>query len=187
LVAKVHVNFAIVIRHAKINLMGICMGGTFCVIYSALHPEKVKNLVTTVSPTNFDTDQGLLHIWMKNVDVDLMINAFGNMPGDIMNFGFLLLTYRVIDRSDSMILVEIVLDTGRYHQIRAQLAAVGCHIKGDLKYGAPRSNPGGGIHLHARTASFVHPVRREPLIITADPPDDPLWNAAMEKWRVMQE
>ncbi|MGC9324756.1 MAG: class III poly(R)-hydroxyalkanoic acid synthase subunit PhaC [Desulfomonilia bacterium] len=75
----------------KINLMGICMGGTFCVIYSALHPEKVKNLVTTVCPTNFDTDQGLLHIWMRDVDVDNMIEAFGNMPGDLMNFGFLLL------------------------------------------------------------------------------------------------
>lgn len=75
----------------KVNLMGICMGGTFCVIYSALHPDKVKNLVTTVCPTNFDTDQGLLHIWMKNVDADQMIEAYGNMPGDIMNFGFLLL------------------------------------------------------------------------------------------------
>lgn len=75
----------------KVNLMGICMGGTFCVIYSALHPGKVKNLVTTVCPTNFDTDQGLLHIWMRDVDVDKMIEAFGNMPGDLMNFGFLLL------------------------------------------------------------------------------------------------
>lgn len=75
----------------KINLMGICMGGTFSVIYSALHPEKVKNLITTVTPTNFDTDQGLLHIWMKNFDVDRIIDAFGNMPGDIMNLGFLLL------------------------------------------------------------------------------------------------
>ena len=58
----------------KVNLMGICMGGTFCVIYSALHPDKVKNLITTVCPTNFDTDQGLLHIWMKDVDVDKMID-----------------------------------------------------------------------------------------------------------------
>jgi polyhydroxyalkanoate synthase subunit PhaC len=74
-----------------INLMGICMGGTFCVIYSALHPEKVKNLITTVTPTNFDTDQGLLHVWMRNLDVDRMIDTFGNMPGDLMNFGFLLL------------------------------------------------------------------------------------------------
>ena len=75
----------------KINLMGICMGGTFCVIYSALHSEKIKNLITTVTPINFDTDQGLLHIWMKDVDVDRMVDAFGNMPGDMMNFGFLLL------------------------------------------------------------------------------------------------
>jgi len=75
----------------KINLMGICMGGTFSVIYAALHPEKLKNLVTTVTPTNFDTDQGLLHIWMKKVDADRMVDTFGNMPGDFMNFGFLLL------------------------------------------------------------------------------------------------
>jgi len=75
----------------KLHLMGICMGGTFCAIYSALHPEKVKNLIATVAPTNFDTDQGLLHIWMKDVDVDRMVDTFGNMPGDLMNFGFLLL------------------------------------------------------------------------------------------------
>ena len=75
----------------KINLMGICMGGTFCVIYSAIHPGKIKNLITTVAPINFDTDQGLLHIWMKGIDVDLMVDTFGNMPGDFMNFGFLLL------------------------------------------------------------------------------------------------
>jgi len=75
----------------KINLMGICMGGTFSVIYAALHPEKLKNLVTTVTPTNFDTEQGLLHIWMKSVNVDRMVDTFGNMPGDFMNFGFLLL------------------------------------------------------------------------------------------------
>ena len=75
----------------KINLMGICMGGTFCVMYSALHPGKIKNLITTVAPTNFDTDQGLLHIWMKGLDVDRMVDTFGNMPGDLMNTGFLLL------------------------------------------------------------------------------------------------
>ena len=75
----------------QVNLMGICMGGTFCVMYSALHPDKVKNLVTTVAPTSFDTDQGLLHSWMKNIDVDKMMDTLGNMPGDLMNFGFLLL------------------------------------------------------------------------------------------------
>ena len=75
----------------KVHLMGICMGDTFCVIYSALHPEKIKNLVTTVTPTNFDTNQGLLHIWMKDMDVDRIVDTYGNIPGDIMNMGFLLL------------------------------------------------------------------------------------------------
>jgi polyhydroxyalkanoate synthase len=74
-----------------INLMGICMGGTFCIIYSCLHPEKIHNLITTVTPSNFDTRQGLLHIWMKSVDPDRMVDTFGNMPGDLLNLGFLLL------------------------------------------------------------------------------------------------
>jgi len=80
-------------RHSleKINLMGICMGGSFCVMYSALHPGKVKNLITTVTPTNFDTDKGLLHIWMKQIDVDRLVDAYGNLPGDFLNMGFLLL------------------------------------------------------------------------------------------------
>lgn len=74
-----------------VNLMGICMGGAFSVMYSALHPEKIKNLVTTVTPTNFDTDTGLLHIWMKNTQAFMMGESYGNMPGDLMNLGFLLL------------------------------------------------------------------------------------------------
>jgi polyhydroxyalkanoate synthase subunit PhaC len=80
-------------RHtvSQINLMGICMGGSFCVMYSALHPEKIKNLITTVSPTNFDTDQGLLHIWLRDIDVDRLVDTFGNIPGDLMNYAFLLL------------------------------------------------------------------------------------------------
>jgi len=75
----------------RINLMGICMGGTFSVIYSALYPEKIKNLITTVTPTSFDTDKGLLHLWMKAIDVDRVVDTFGNLSGDVMNFGFLLL------------------------------------------------------------------------------------------------
>ncbi len=75
----------------KINLMGICMGGTFSVIYTALYPHKIKNLITTVTPTNFDTTQGLLHIWMKYMDADELVDALGNISSDLMNFGFLLL------------------------------------------------------------------------------------------------
>ncbi len=80
-------------RHAipRINLMGICMGGTFSIIYSALHPGKVKNLVTTVAPSNFETDQGLLHLWTREVDLGGIIDAYGNMPGDLLNLCFLLL------------------------------------------------------------------------------------------------
>ena len=75
----------------KINLMGICMGGTFSTIYATFHPEKVRNLVLTVTPTSFDHNQGLLHVWMQNTNVDKLLEAYGNMPGDLMNFGFLLL------------------------------------------------------------------------------------------------
>jgi 23S rRNA pseudouridine1911/1915/1917 synthase len=93
------------------------------------------------------------------------------------------LSYRLLFSMDRYHLLSIELHTGRHHQIRAQLHAVGCHIKGDLKYGAPRSNPGGGIHLHARQVSLTHPVRKEPLTIVADPPTDPLWDAALAKWK----
>lgn len=86
------------------------------------------------------------------------------------------LTYRYLAASDRFHLLEIELHTGRHHQIRAQLAAIGLHIKGDLKYGFPRSNKDGGIHLHARTISFTHPVTQELINISAPLPDDPVWN-----------
>ncbi|MDJ0809036.1 MAG: class III poly(R)-hydroxyalkanoic acid synthase subunit PhaC [Desulfobacterales bacterium] len=75
----------------KIHLMGICMGGAFSVIYSAQHPEKIKNLVTTVTPTNFDTDKGLLHQWMRHIDPESLVRTHGNLPAHVMNLGFLLL------------------------------------------------------------------------------------------------
>jgi len=88
-----------------------------------------------------------------------------------------ILDYRVIKKLDRYYLLEIDLQTGRHHQIRAQLSAIGCPIKGDLKYGFDRSNANASIHLHARKLSFVHPVRKEPLEIVAKPPEDPVWNA----------
>jgi 23S rRNA pseudouridine1911/1915/1917 synthase len=89
------------------------------------------------------------------------------------------LSYRWILSVARYHLLEIDLHTGRHHQIRAQLSAIGCPIKGDLKYGFPRSNPGGGIHLHARELGLVHPVRKVPLVIVADPPADPIWEAIL--------
>ena len=85
------------------------------------------------------------------------------------------LSYRVIAHSNHYHLLEVDLQTGRHHQIRCQLAAIGCPIKGDLKYGSPRSNNGGGISLHARRIDFIHPVSKLPVSITAPTPDDSLW------------
>ncbi len=86
------------------------------------------------------------------------------------------LSYTLMAASDNYYLLEIDLQTGRHHQIRAQLAGIGCPIKGDLKYGYPRSNNDASIHLHARKLSFIHPVTLQPLTIIADPPDEPVWN-----------
>lgn len=86
-----------------------------------------------------------------------------------------ILHYKVVSKSDNYFLLEIDLKTGRHHQIRSQLAKIGCPIKGDLKYGYPRSNPDGGICLHARSVSFIHPVSKELVEIKADVPIDTLW------------
>lgn len=86
------------------------------------------------------------------------------------------LDYSIIGQSNSFYLLEINLKTGRHHQIRAQLAKSGCPIKGDLKYGSPRSNSNGGISLHARQIEFIHPVKKEPITITANTPnEDNVW------------
>ncbi|MEZ4808724.1 MAG: RNA pseudouridine synthase [Allomuricauda sp.] len=90
-----------------------------------------------------------------------------------------ILEFKILKELDSYTLLEIDLKTGRHHQIRAQLAALGCHIKGDLKYGADRSNRGGGIHLHSRSLEFEHPTRKEVIKVVAPPPDDAIWNACV--------
>lgn len=85
------------------------------------------------------------------------------------------LSYRLLAHSERFYLLEVDLYTGRHHQIRAQLAAAGCPIKGDLKYGSQRSNEGGGISLHSRRVSFMHPVKKEEIITQAPLPDDKTW------------
>lgn len=88
-----------------------------------------------------------------------------------------ILHYKLIARSDNYSLLEIDLETGRHHQIRCQLAKIGSTIKGDLKYGSDRSNPDGGISLHARRIRFIHPVSKIEIDITAPTPQDNLWIA----------
>ncbi|NHN26806.1 RluA family pseudouridine synthase [Flavobacterium jejuense] len=87
------------------------------------------------------------------------------------------LEYTIFKKLDNYIGLEIQLHTGRHHQIRAQLAAIGCSIKGDLKYGFDRSNPDGGIHLHARQLEFIHPVTKEVIKIKAPTPKEVIWDA----------
>ena len=86
-----------------------------------------------------------------------------------------ILSYKTLTKGEHYTLLEISLKTGRHHQIRCQLAAIGCPVKGDLKYGAKRSNPDGGISLHARKIEFIHPVSKQEICITAPIPEDSLW------------
>ena len=91
-----------------------------------------------------------------------------------------ILTYRLVSNSERLNLLHVEIMTGRHHQIRCQLAHMGCPIKGDLKYGFERSNRDGGISLHARSAALIHPVSKQSLHIEAPVPNDPLWRALAE-------
>ncbi|MGB5554065.1 MAG: RluA family pseudouridine synthase [Flavobacteriaceae bacterium] len=121
-----------------------------------------------------ETQNGTLIHWLKRNTKQNKSYAHSKEVNDSKKA---ILDYRTIKQLDRYVLLEIDLKTGRHHQIRAQLSAIGCPIKGDLKYGFPRSNVDGSIHLHARKISFVHPVKKEILEITAPPPNDPVWNA----------
>lgn len=118
-------------------------------------------------------DQGTLTHYLKKNEAQ---NKSYVVPPDSKGAKKAVLQYRVVARSDHYILLDIELLTGRHHQVRVQLANIGCPIKGDLKYGYGRSNHDGSIHLHARSVAFLHPVRKEPLHIVAPfPAGDPLW------------
>lgn len=93
------------------------------------------------------------------------------------------LSYKLLASSENYHLLEVIPFTGRHHQIRVQLSAIGCPIKGDVKYGFKRPNEDASIHLHARKIEFIHPVKKEPVVITANPPDEVLWNVFMKIWK----
>jgi polyhydroxyalkanoate synthase len=99
-------------RHGieQINLLGICQGGTFSLCYSALHPDKVANLITMVTPVDFHRKEGLLNVWAQYADVDLMVDALGNIPGEFMNFGFLMLRPWALNMRKYIDLLDILDD-----------------------------------------------------------------------------
>lgn len=118
-------------------------------------------------------EEGHLENWLLRNEKN---NKTYIVPEGTPNAKLAILDYRHLAVSDGGYhLLAVELHTGRHHQIRAQLAGIGCTIKGDLKYGAPRSNPDGGISLHARSISFIHPVSKEPLTIEAPTPYEPIW------------
>lgn len=120
-------------------------------------------------------EEGVLTDWLVRNERQ---NKSYAHPQEVPNAKKAVLKYRVIAHSNRYHLIEVNLLTGRHHQIRCQLANMGCAIKGDLKYGAPRSNPDGSISLLARRITFVHPVSKENIVVEAPlPPNDNLWEA----------
>ena len=133
--------------------------------------EKVYWAVTAECPA--EGEGTLRHLLVRNekMNKSFVVSSQAQLKGH-QKAQEAVLHYRVIAHSERYHLLEIHLETGRHHQIRCQLAAIGCPIKGDLKYGARRSNPDGGISLHARSITLLHPVRKEPLTITAQAPKE---------------
>ena len=119
-----------------------------------------------------ETEGELVHYLVRNEKQ----NKSYAYDKEVKNSKKAVLHYKLIGHSQNYYLLEVDLKTGRHHQIRCQLAKMGCPIKGDLKYGSPRSNPDGSICLHARTVQFVHPVSKEMIQFTAPVPEGNLWN-----------
>ena len=119
-----------------------------------------------------ETEGELVHYLVRNEKQ----NKSYAYDKEVKNSKKAVLHYKLIGHSQNYYLLEVDLKTGRHHQISCQLAKMGCPIKGDLKYGSPRSNPDGSICLHARTVQFVHPVSKEMIRLTAPVPEGNLWN-----------
>ena len=119
-----------------------------------------------------ETEGELVHYLVRNEKQ----NKSYAYDKEVKNSKKAVLHYKLIGHSQNYYLLEVDLKTGRHHQIRCQLAKMGCPIKGDLKYSSPRSNPDGSICLHARTVQFVHPVSKEMIRLTAPVPEGNLWN-----------
>ena len=118
--------------------------------------------------------EGTLTDWLVRNEKQNKSYAYDH---EVPNSKKAVLSYRVIRRSERYTLIEVTLMTGRHHQIRCQMARIGCPIRGDLKYGAPRSNPDGSISLLAHKIEFVHPVSKKIISVEAPLPDDRLWQA----------
>ena len=136
--------------------------------------EKVKKTYWAIVANKPPQESGTLTHWLTRNEKTNTAKAYDR---EVPSSKKAVLDYRLIAASERYFLLEVQLHTGRHHQIRCQLAKMGCPIKGDLKYGAPRSNPDGSICLHARHLELEHPVSHENISITAPVPQDALWRA----------
>ena len=134
--------------------------------------REVKKTYWAIVSDRPPAEEGNLSHWLKKNEAQNKSYVYAT---EVKGSKLAELSYRVLARSEKYYLVEVDLQTGRHHQIRAQLAAAGCPIKGDLKYGSKRSNEGGGISLHSRRIAFVHPVKNEEVKVEAPLPDDRVW------------
>ncbi|NNK18826.1 MAG: RNA pseudouridine synthase [Maribacter sp.] len=136
--------------------------------------KKVQKTYWAIVKNSPPTAKGTLTHWLKRNTKQNKSYAYKKEVSDTKRA---ILDYQIIKKLDNYFLLEIDLKTGRHHQIRAQLTAIGCPIKGDLKYGFDRSNKDSSIHLHARKLLFIHPVKKEDIKLIAPPPVDTVWNA----------
>ena len=138
--------------------------------------NQVKKTYWAVVKASPDKSQDSLIHWLRKNPKNNKSTAF---PKEVPNSKKAILHYEVIRELERYFLISVSLETGRHHQIRAQLACIGSPIKGDLKYGAQRSNKDGSIHLHARSIEFTHPVSKENIQLSAPVPKDIIWQACL--------
>ena len=139
-----------------------------------IRQQQIKKTYWAITENRPNDEEGTLHHWIVRNAKTNRSHAHQRPKGDGKEA---ILDYRVMGASTNYTLVEVDLKTGRHHQIRAQLSAIGCSIKGDLKYGAKRSNKDGGISLHSRKVEFAHPVGGKPISVVAPvPKGDSLWS-----------
>jgi 23S rRNA pseudouridine1911/1915/1917 synthase len=142
-------------------------------LFSERETQKTYWAIVKSSPEK--ASDTLIHYLKRNPKQN---KSYAN-KNEVPNSKKAILSYSILKKLDRYSLVEIKLETGRHHQIRAQLSTIGCPIKGDLKYGFDRSNKDGSIHLHARKLSFIHPIKKETVSIIAPPPSDVIWDACL--------
>ena len=140
-----------------------------------LKNRQIRKLYWLFISNKFKSNEGKIEGWFKK---NKKINKSFFSKEEVKNSKYGSLKYRIIEKLEKYLKIEVDLETGRHHQIRCSFSEIGFPILGDLKYGSKRSNKDGGIYLHSREVNFIHPVTKKKIIITAEPPKLTLWSAS---------